>query len=324
MKLDEIHFQNALVQGALFSDPTLARKVLAQNGINLSDAFQNKNFYQKLEMSSCFVDAYEDVSLSDDTVQLHSHNFYEILCCCSGNIQYLLGTERFRIHRGDIIVVRPGVSHRPLFLDQLVEPYRRYVLWINPELIDQLGKLFPDLQKEKYRYNILRTANTRWEYLTDYFQKGCQESFNMDLNWQICVLGNTMELIAHLSRALAAEDNPEPLAEKQELIDEVMDYIESHMSEKITLESAARHFLVSKSTISQLFRKKLNVSFYRFVTQRRLIAAKIKIIEGETLEQVCSQVGFSDYSAFYRAFKKEYGISPDQFRKMQKLNQTQP
>lgn len=311
-------------QGSLLSDPSLAKKILTQNGINLSDSFQNKNFYQELEMSSRFVDTHEDISLSDDTVQLHSHSFYEILCCRSGNIQYLLGTERFRIHRGDIIIVRPGVSHRPLFLDQLVEPYHRYVLWINPELIDHLGKLFPDMRKEKYQYSILRTANTRWEYLEGYFQKGCREAFHMDLNWQTCVLGNTLELLAHLSRALTAEGNSKPMAEKQELLDEVMSYIESHMSEKITLESTSRRFLVSKSTVSQLFRKKLNVSFYHFVTQRRLIAAKIKIIEGETLEQVSGQVGFSDYSAFYRAFKQEYGISPDQFRKLHKFSPTQP
>lgn len=316
MKLNEIHFQTALPQGSLLSDPSLAKKILTQNGINLSDSFQNKSFYQELEMSSRFVDTHEDISLSDDTVQLHSHSFYEILYCHSGNIQYLLGTERFRIHRGDILVVRPGVSHRPLFLDQLVEPYHRYVLWINPEIIDYLGRIFPDMQDEKARYSILRTANTRWEYLQGYFQKGCREAYNRELNWQTCVLGSTLELMAHLSRAFTAEGSFKPIAEKQELLDEVMAYIERHMSEKITLDDTARHFLVSKSTITQLFRKKLNVSFYRFVTQRRLIAAKTRIIEGETLEQVCCQVGFSDYSAFYRAFKQEYGISPVQFRKL--------
>ena len=35
------------------------------------------------------------------------------------------------------------------------------------------------------------------------------------------------------------------------------------------------------------------------------------------LEQVGEQVGFSDYSSFYRAFKQEYGISPRQYRKLQ-------
>ena len=61
----------------------------------------------------------------------------------------------------------------------------------------------------------------------------------------------------------------------------------------------------------------MGVSFYRCVTQRRLIAAKALITEGNPLEQVAEMTGFGDYSAFYRAFKQEYGISPRQYRNLQ-------
>lgn len=49
----------------------------------------------------------------------------------------------------------------------------------------------------------------------------------------------------------------------------------------------------------------------------RLIAAKALIQEGALLETVGQDVGFADYSTFYRAFKKEYGISPRQYRRLQ-------
>ena len=35
------------------------------------------------------------------------------------------------------------------------------------------------------------------------------------------------------------------------------------------------------------------------------------------MEAVAEQVGFSDYSSFFRAFKQEYGVSPRQYRKKQ-------
>ena len=70
------------------------------------------------------------------------------------------------------------------------------------------------------------------------------------------------------------------------------------------------------STVSHLFRQKLGVSFYRYVTQRRLIAAKTLIEQGQPLEAVASQTGFLDYSGFYRAFKQEFCISPRQYRKL--------
>ena len=61
----------------------------------------------------------------------------------------------------------------------------------------------------------------------------------------------------------------------------------------------------------------MGVSFYRCVTQRRLISAKSFIEQEIPLEDVGRRVGFSDYSTFYRAFKKEFGISPRQYRKLQ-------
>ena len=48
--------------------------------------------------------------------------------------------------------------------------------------------------------------------------------------------------------------------------------------------------------------------------QRRLIDAKTRIENGQRLEEVAAQTGFSDYSGFYRAFRNEYGISPRQYR----------
>ena len=73
---------------------------------------------------------------------------------------------------------------------------------------------------------------------------------------------------------------------------------------------------VSQSTLSKLFRSRLNESFYKYVTQRRLIAAKQLVDSGLSLNQASEQAGFCDYAAFYRAFRKEYRISPIQYREL--------
>ena len=90
-----------------------------------------------------------------------------------------------------------------------------------------------------------------------------------------------------------------------------------NLSTDLSLDNTAKMFYISKSTISNTFRKEMGISFYRYVTQRRLVASKNMILENTQLETIANQVGFSDYSSFYRTFKSEYGISPRQFRDQQ-------
>ena len=276
-------------------------------------------FYQELEMSSRFVDTHRDVSYGGNSVQLHSHNFFEVIYCRGGDgIEYLVGTDRYRLQRGDIVIVTPGVSHRPLLPDTMMEPYKRYVLWINAQFAKNLTDLFPVLKAyDVPGGNLVRTAGTRWEFLGDLFRAGVQEAEAGTPESEALVVSNTVMLMAHLHRAVTQDGSTALSAERPELLDKILAYVELHLAEKITLEDVARQFWVSQSTVSQVFRQKMGVSFYRCVTQRRLIAAKSLIAEGVALEDVSIRTGFADYSRFYRAIKKEYGIPPRQYRKMQ-------
>lgn len=277
------------------------------------------NFYQELEMTYRFVQTHGDVSDSSSDLSLHSHAFYEILYCRNScDVEYLVGAERYRLQKGDVVFVPPGVSHCPLLPPRMAEPYRRYVLWISTEFFAGMQRLFPE--DNLYRptgTRLLRTAGTRWEAVEELFAKGVRTEEEQALGWEAAVVGNTLQLIVQLRRA-AMDRSAKPLkAEKPELLDQVLAYVEEHLGEKITLADAAKQFWVSQSTISQTFRAKMGTSFYRCVTQRRLIAAKSLILEGVPLEAVNERVGFSDYSTFYRAFRQEYGISPRQYRKLQ-------
>ena len=90
-------------------------------------------------MESRFVDTHQDVSFTNTSVQLHSHSFFELICCRNScGAEYLVGAERYRLQKGDIILIPPGVSHRPLLPDEMTEPYKRYVLWISQEFLNHL------------------------------------------------------------------------------------------------------------------------------------------------------------------------------------------
>lgn len=281
-----------------------------------SIGFEPGRFYQELEMTSRYVDTHQDYSMSNSQVSLHSHTFYEILCVQNTcDVEYLVGAERYRLQKGDIVIIPPGVSHRPLLPEQMKEAYRRDVLWLSQEFAATMADFLRQPQ-------MLRTAGTQWEYLSDLFRNGVREYEQQRLGWEEAVLGNSLQILVYIRRALDEHSAASMRVEQPELLDRVLAYVEEHLAQKITLADVAKQFWVSQSTISQTFRNKMGVSFYRCVTQRRLIAAKTLILQGLPLEQINEKVGFTDYSTFYRAFKQEFGISPRQYRKMQETEHT--
>lgn len=274
--------------------------------------------YQELEMTSRYVETHRDITFSNAYMQLHSHAFYEFLYCCNScGAEYLVGSERYRLQEGDIVFVPPGVSHRALLPERMAEPYRRYVVWLSVEFMEwYAGLLAPSFAEKQSRAGMLRTGGTQWEYLGELFRAGVLEAERQSDDGEAAVIGNTIQLLIQIGRAADMRKAHTAKSEKPELLDRITAFVEENYTGSITIGDLAKCFFVSSSTISHLFQQKLGVSFHRYVTQRRLIAAKTLIEKGLLLEAVAAQTGFSDYSGFYRAFKQEYGISPRQYQSL--------
>ena len=294
------------------ADHLRMQELLREMGINPD------NFYQELEMSSRYVNTHRDVSFSTTRVNLHSHKYVEILYCkSSSDVEYLIGSDRYRLQKGDIVYIPPGISHRPIMPEKLTVPYERDVLWISTEFMDMVMNMYPDEEAGIRNLSLpIRTAGTRWEFLGDVFRNGVLEEERKRPGWETAVMGNTLLILTYLKRMYMERSAGTMQAEKPELLDRINGYIEQHYARHITIDELARQFFVSNSTISHLFKQKMGVSLYRYITQRRLIAAKALITQKVPMEEIAHMVGFVDYSTFYRAFKQEFGISPRQFSQL--------
>lgn len=288
---------------------------------------KSPEIYQQLPLLQPGAQINYDISYVADEVGLHTHSFYEILFICRGqDVQYLLNNNRYRLQKGDIMLIPPGLSHRPLFLKELTEPYERFALWIDAEFFAAHCKQFPELgfaleQCNRADSGLLRSTEATYSGLYAGFNMLWLEQQECRFGWQAAVALGAIHLMVHISRTFYNRDVAVAQTEQRSLFDEMFQYIDNHLTEKLTLRHLAKRMHVSESTISHLFQQQLNVSFYHCVIQRRLIRAKGMILQHTPLREVWEACGFADYSSFYRLFKKEYGVSPGQFSKCDKQAQ---
>jgi hypothetical protein len=274
----------------------------------------SENIYQDIEMEEIFAQCHQETSDCKVSIPLHSHDFYEILYVCNGSPQYLLDSSRYQLAPGDIVFLPAGVPHCPIELNKLIEPYRRYVLWVKRSFLETLIHTWPELEVLKNKKYILHTNGDCLEKLHNSFKNLSNENRFQLFCWEAALALETGLLLIDIQRVAMNISEPKP--EEPRLLDQILNYIDLNLNNKLDLEQISHKSYVSSRTVSRLFRLQLNVSCSQFITQKRLIVAKNLISAGKPLEQIYNLVGFGDYSSFYRAFKREYGISPSQYRKL--------
>ena len=110
-----------------------------------------------------------------------------------------------------------------------------------------------------------------------------------------------------------------PVAYENVLYLNLCDYINNHLSEDLSLDKLASFFYSSKYHISHVFKDNMGISIHQYIIKKRLHASKNGILSGIPFTELYHQYGFSDYTSFYRAFKKEFGLSPKEFREQKGL-----
>ena len=127
---------------------------------------------------------------------------------------------------------------------------------------------------------------------------------------------NTKEramLQADLTRILLRLSLAEPEeAETGEdtLIPHVLEYLNLHLEQELSLDGLAQRFFVSKYYLCHAFHKHTGVSVFAYLNAKRIALAQKLLEDGEPAGTVADRVGFRNYSSFYRTFVKLTGHAP--------------
>lgn len=100
-----------------------------------------------------------------------------------------------------------------------------------------------------------------------------------------------------------------------ERIDRVTSYIEKNIGDIGTAREVAEVVDVSYETLRKRFRRTVGVPIGKYIRQKRIDKARRLLLETDMLVyEVCRHVGYSSDTNGIRAFKREVGMTMEEYR----------
>ena len=244
----------------------------------------------------------------------HCHDFYEVTLIWSGSMHYRVGARSYHLTNGDILLISPNELHQPDPETDLTG-CERVVLWIDKAFLQQFRSFGFDPTAcfdttDPRHGSCLRFDNESTLRIGELLERCLRENESGDFGAEMMADTIMIQVMILINRLHSSTAQGEHRDRSQTLVTSVLDYINSHYAEELTLDSLANRFFISKYHLSREFGRVVGVPVHRYITQKRLVVAKQLLSEGRPSSMVYQHCGFGDYSNFYRAFRGEYGISP--------------
>lgn len=259
------------------------------------------------------------------TMSSHTHNYYEFYLFIEGDITMEIfkgnGTPtHHKMSTGDLMVVPPGTSHHAI-MDDPEQNYRRFVFWISKECCNSLIQESVDymylIQKaeafHKYIYHLSPADYHQVEYrFLRLLEEISSDRYGSSTARHLCLC----DLILTINRVIYDNEHKEDKNDETSLFQNILSYVESNLEGALSLDDIAGQFFVSKYYVSHLFKDTLGISLHQYIIKKRLAECQSAITHGDSISRTYERFGFKDYSSFFKAFKKEYGMSPKEYQSL--------
>ena len=235
---------------------------------------------------------------------LHSHAYFEVCLFLEGEGSYRIEGSEYPLQKGDIVLLRPGEAH--YFQLSPNQPFERILLSFGQHFlatVDPEKELCaPFLNREPGHRNLYRPADFPDLHLREHF-------FNMEQDTaRHHVVTQLLALLRDLNLAFQRLPSYEQRSETLETA--IIRLINDNYHLELSLQELSDRFFISRAQLCRRFQKATGTSIGRYITVKRLTAARQLLLQGRKASDVCAMCGFRDYSTFYRAYSRHFGHSP--------------
>jgi AraC-like DNA-binding protein/mannose-6-phosphate isomerase-like protein (cupin superfamily) len=254
----------------------------------------------------------------------HKHNFFEIVYVDQGRGVQCINQHEFTYKAGHVFLLPPLDCHS----FKVQEPSRFYYIrftdhyFMNDDGLTQHRDWFDRIAYILANYNkipgdIIASERER-EFIINNIKSIYQEYAAPDTYSDAIISGTVASILNILARSIEKR-YVERANEVAHRFGEILRYINTHLTdrEKIRVPALAKQFSISKTYFSEYFKKQAGQSLANYVTQAKLRLVETKVLHtDQSLKEIAYELNFTDSSHLARTFKKVYGITIGEFKKV--------
>lgn len=251
----------------------------------------------------------ENWQLSSHHIPAHWHRSLEISLVTQGSVELYVHEQKHIIEENEFILVNSGFMHQ-LHVSSPQMPSVVIVI-IAYEFVKDI---IPHIDHILFDLSL---SNQKKDRLREIYYELKQYCLLPEQYDEIKIKGYLFEILYILMKYYQIKDADQLTAifHHQQHQYRILDYIEKHYEQPLTLEKMASLTKMNPQYFCRLFSKEFGVSFKSYLDNYRLYKAYHDIVNTKcSIEQIAYKHGFSNVKSFISRFKKLYGITPYQYR----------
>lgn len=258
-------------------------------------------------------------------VEPHWHYYIEWLYFLEGSASIILGNERFLVSIGDFVIVNSREVHsitsqEGILTRYIVIKFDVDLLYSSAKSVFEAKYILPFTMSQQNFKKVFRQSEIEHTPLKSLAVEIYDEYVNKNYGFELAVKINIGALFLWFIRKWESEGikltiEPIPMQIDLEKITLLLDYLDLHYNEEISVKDMAKMCNVSYSYFSRFFKKVMQRTFVEYLNYVRITEAKRLLLTTKmNITEVAVNVGYSNSSYFIGQFKRYNNQSPKQFK----------
>ena len=247
--------------------------------------------------------------------QLHWHEFYEIEYVIDGYAKQIINGKEYSVGPGSVTLLSPVDFHSYREIDP-ANPLRMINVKFQDLFLPQTVR--NDIYMQK-RPKIAHMSDNRFRTLMEtLYEEFVHNDYSRDMVMMHMITYICILIMRHV---LSVEDLEKSSEMAHSPIQEAVLYVRTHFRDNISADAVAKTVHLSPNYFSEYFKKQTGEKFSLFVLRLRVdFAANLLKITDLSVKEIAFESGFNSAAYFSNTFKEFYGMSPDRYRKINKID----